>query len=58
MKDNHKETRVMSENKKPPIVSKGKTETAQAVTQPKMITAGKTESPQAVIKPTTPKQKE
>ena len=60
MKDDLKETRVMSENKKIQII-KGKIESPKAVTTPvdpnKINTYGKTESPQAVIRPSKPKEK-
>jgi hypothetical protein len=73
MKKNHKETKVMSENKKTQInegkieiskevdttidVTKAITEAPQAVSKPSNTTAGKTETPQSVIKP-TPEKKE
>jgi hypothetical protein len=73
MKESHKETRVMSENKKTQInegkiegpkavtttvdITKGKTEVSQAVVRPSKTTLGKTESPQDVIKPVTPEEK-
>jgi len=56
MKKNHKETNVMSENKKTQI-NEGKIEISKAVDKPVDITAGKTERPQAVIKPTITKGK-
>ncbi len=60
MKENYKETKVMSENKKTQT-NEGKTEAPKAVTTTvdpsKIITHGKTESPQAVIKPDTTKEK-
>ncbi len=56
MKNNYKEPRVMSENKKTQA-NRGKTEIPKAINTTVDITKGKTETSQAVIKPTTKEKK-